>query len=522
MDNLLQQVQGRQLEQETVLDILSLVQGILKMGRKAGAKSWNQRDVERLETVIATVLPEIKRQGEVQSDAIRSCYLLGQFSEILLRAMSNRVLPGRSYGPCLEILSHLASIHPINKLSDIANDDYFTALAIATELSAPTGPLLEAVLVPLRRDPELQVYKAFGTRYLRTPNLVALLRDAGSRKLRQEVNLAQLELAFRKGASAWDSIEAENKLWILSHILWISRHDSWKDHFSREPKYIALLSHLLSSVANELSQRMDIEDVTMAGAESDDGFSRSRKRRHTERRLPLPDFVKKETSLLVEQSAITGLISHIIPRDADMKELARFLLVLLLVFPSKKADVCIWLCLAETASGIPAVRYVWDAVKSSRVFADIQMGTRNAVNNLKYPPTNTAIPSEIIEDDWNVIYLFLEIYNFLLSVTDDKEFFEGEHESKKNRQLPLSDIKELAVFLRNLGFAMYFSFGEIMGEDKSKEHSGEIYFREQETKSTRAWEVKPFRDTATAVMRAIHAREYACPTMLPENRLTVS
>jgi ubiquitin-protein ligase E3 C len=160
-----------------------------------------------------------------------------------------------------------------------------------------------------------------------------------------------------------------------------------------------------------------------------------------------------------------------------------------------------WLCVALTVDGVSAVKYVWNAVKQCQLFTLIKGDAASAVDYLKYPPVlRVGSSAKSVEDQWNLIFLFLEMYKFVLVTGDDHEFLQG-----KGRQLSISEVSELSVFLKNLSFAMYWWYGNIMGEDKTKDSGGGVSSKAQE--NGRAWELGYFRSVVTDVLKAIYTRE---------------
>jgi ubiquitin-protein ligase E3 C len=500
-------------------NLMSLFLGFASMGRQKPRRQWSQQDLERLDKMLVVTRMWLLGK-EKNPDPKRNRYLRRKFGKLLVSAIDCGVAQNEALETVLQSLAQLVRHAP-----EIANEEYYTALSKVTVSATLNDTLLyalvEALTNPLQRPKDGEskseadldtAYRAFDTRYLTTPNLVSRLGDRATKKLMADIDL-------QKAASCCSmDLETESKLWLLSHIIYFTRHGKQVVDLTGDvsPKlsavkeeYINFVSRVLSSVAVEVGQRIDVEDYVMEEpeeeADSDDEAPKPSKQLTKTKKEPLPVFVKQQIESLVQQSTITSLLSSTKSTDGNVQVLAGFALTLLLVFPAKRTDMRFWLCVALTSDGVPAVKYVWNAVKKCQLFASIKGDSFAAIDPLKYPPvTRAGISAKSVEEQWNLIFLFLEMYSFVLVTGDDHEFLQG-----KGRQLALSEVSQLTLFLKNLAFAMYWWFGEIMGEDKTKDNSAEVYFRVQE--NGRAWELSYFRSVVTDVLKAIYTREWVTP-----------
>ena len=97
----------------------------------------------------------------------------------------------------------------------------------------------------------------------------------------------------------------------------------------------------------------------------------------------MPEYVKTQLQSLINRASVSSLLAHTTPEENDGAMLAGFALTLLLVFPAKKQDIKMWLCMTSTADAVPAVRYFWVAVEETRLFEAISNGLRVAIDSLK-------------------------------------------------------------------------------------------------------------------------------------------
>lgn len=467
-------------------------------------RSRDPRDLERMRMLVLSVMGAIQRGEQCLAggeDPKRSRYLLQRFARLLVEALDEQIVRNDT----LRLLPWLGESIP-----ELVDASYYTALSRVTASSnASPEAVLTAVLTPLQQTRSKIIlgesYRMFAANYLITPELPERLGKVGFEALRAGVNTGTLVNAMEASSDAWASAEIEGRLWMLSYIIDFSLHptviDLTNETFksTEERNYVHVLSLLLSSVAREAGKRIDIEDVSMDNSDSEDEDDPSEPQ---PARQPLPSFVKSRLQSLIQQSSVSSVFNQTVSYDsADAKTLASFALTLLLVFPARKQEVRMWLCLAETADGTSAVRFLWEAVKKTALFTGITKEYRIAVESLKKRTASSTADDE----EWNLILLFVELYGFLLIVMDDDEFFAGGRGGKKERQLPLQDIGQMSIFLKNLAFAMYWSGGEIMGEDKPRGIGGEVFFKGD---SGKWWDVAYLRGQVTGLLRLVYTREY--------------
>jgi ubiquitin-protein ligase E3 C len=233
-------------------------------------------------------------------------------------------------------------------------------------------------------------------------------------------------------------------------------------------------------------------------------------------------FLRDQILSLVNQEGIGSLLSGLShsseatdeDKIEEARQLANYALALLRFFPRRGDEIRMWLYMGppDTRSGksarkLPAIRYFWEASKRSSVFANIFRDSRAAIALLKSKSKTTAVdtperpstagltqhgfwqPAQqevdqdaITADEWRVILVFLELYTFVLKVTDDEEFFSvAQHDISspqvRDSGLPLTEVKDLTTFLKNLGFTLYFNIVDITSnEERAASTSGISYF----------------------------------------------
>jgi len=354
--------------------------------------------------------------------------------------------------------------------------------------------------------------KIFTTSDLHTPPLFPVWLDA----LAQSINFQALSSALSKVLSLPiygghpELNSSENRLTLLGNFVYLHRRShivQGSQASTTHKDFVHVISILLSSVADEINldnlQRID--------------YSREKDDEDEQSSVKISNFVQEQIMSLVNQESVANLLSGAqnSQRGAsragglneEAKQLASYALTLLRFFPRRGDEIRMWIYLGSaTGSGaagdrLPAIKYFWQAARSSTTFDTISRDSRAAIKLLKPPkePSNSwQAPNvskvdqekmDFVQDDWRVILVFLELYTFVLKLMDDEEFFtgssvpgnalEGASTWAGHNALPLLDVQSLTTFLKNLGFTMYFNSTEIidMGERDSNIGSISSYFR---------------------------------------------
>lgn len=155
--------------------------------------------------------------------------------------------------------------------------------------------------------------------------------------------------------------------------------------------------------------------------------------------------------------------------ENDASILASYTLTLMQCFPGNGDDIRMRLYLADISSPsgpLPAVTYFWGAMRQTTLFTtimaneDLRLILSGTVNRREISP-NESVKRE---QEWQTIILFLELYIFLLRLTDDEDFFESlattpikSEATSRIRAcgLNMDQVRCLTIFLKHLGFALY-------------------------------------------------------------------
>ena len=447
-------------------------------------------------------LPTIATEGEWTE-------LLKRLALAILNALGSATATathGAAVLPLLRTLAYLVELIP--KRMAASAKSYYQAMASLTRSIVALGDnisssqIINAVIALLRpiTSETMTAYEAFAMSYLTIPNLPGYLGQLD--ELAQEINYKVLASAIESlvlpAEKDFLAGNPEAQSWLLSYLIFFHRYALPGQANLKTPDlgFLTVVSGLLNLTSSHLTRCLDAE-------ESSDEDSTQGPQLHP--------FIKDQISSLVNQSSITGLLSRIKTTDLSQKDLsnsesgatreakilATYALNLLRVFPRRGDDIRMWLYMGSAPLGdqipgqpgtkIPAIKYFWQASRSSQIFNIISNDWSKVLALLqlqKHGDGRVNVSQEDRDQEWTIILLFFELYTFLLKVMDDEEFFssaspfaasDDAHSSwTKESALPLQDIKDMTVFLKNLAFTLYWNLADLTGKPDSTPSSGDL------------------------------------------------
>ncbi|RAL09825.1 HECT-type E3 ubiquitin-protein ligase [Aspergillus homomorphus CBS 101889] len=519
---------------------------------------WSSDDVVRLvyfSSVFQKTLheiPTIATEGEWTTP-------LNRLARLTLRVLRTPTLPAFAVGPLLQLLVFLTGLIP-KQMARLAHEYYSVMVTLTTDekYQLPRESLVECVLAVLRpiTSETLTAYEWFAKCYLTIADLPQYLGSLDS--LANNINYKLLTSALGPLQSYFRDRQREDTdscLWMLAYFIYFHRYALGSQAGQQAPdsSFVKVVSELLNSTAIHISRRMEPDDSNGMDDDSE--------------KVPLHPFIKDQLVSLLNQSSITGLLSQLqsthlsqgeladSQSDAsrEAKILATYALTLLRVFPRRGDDIRMWLYLGSATSDqqmpgqqgtkIPAIKYFWHASRSSQIFAAISQDSTKVLPLLKpvgelVDPRFRGVSQEERDEEWTIILLFLELYTFVLKVMDDEEFFSNESSFTassntrvswtKESALPLTDIKEMTLFLKNLGFTLYWNSADLNEHETAQDAGGiRSYFsssalppdpvasvREIETKNKEKGlpgvtgiPLDYFKGLVTGLLRMIHERD---------------
>lgn len=456
----------------------------------------------RLETLLLTIL---QRQTQLSDLSWNKCgYIV-----LALRYVADQI-PSATSQHASRYYSTLASL--VTKLAP-SSQDASSVAAWEAIFGAVTSPLKKVT------GYTLDAYEAFGSLFMTQPilssdvqsPLVQKFRDSLADTINYKLLANALATLFRgAGLQEQTGLKSTNsRLRLLGAFIYFHRYAhnfNTPEAYAIHKDFVSVVSQLLNSLpvtvidgAPPIGELSDNEaDAT--GTEGATGFA------------------KDQIISLVNQEGIGGLLTGLSQSSEasddekveEARQLANYALALLRFFPRRGDEIRMWLYIgpsdSKTGKGpqkLPAIRYFWEASRRSNVFATIFRDSRAAIELLKpkvlslttierpntsgltghgfWQPAQQEVNRDAITaDEWRVILVFLELYTFVLKVTDDEEFFSASQQTSssiRDNGLPLTEVKDLTTFLKNLGFTLYFNATDITGsEDRATSNSGLGFF----------------------------------------------
>jgi ubiquitin-protein ligase E3 C len=491
------------------------------------ASSRSQEDVKRIQHYGArrkqmAKTPSVPPGGPWSSAYLRLEHML---LTILQRSCKAPALSWERVGDTIAVLQFLADQIPSETSHN--SKQYYRVLAEVVTKLEPTLQdsttatsnaweiIFGTVVSPLQKITPytLEAYEAFGCAFMTLPFLssgspsssVEKFRDSLADSINYKLLANALSTLFQDlGLEAQPQLQsAISRARLLGCFIYFHRYAhnfDTSEAYAMHKDFVSAVSRLLNSLpVNIVDDAHAIAEV--GDDEVNDGTADE-----------ITAFLKEQVLSLVNQEGIGSLLtgmsqsSEISDDDKveEARQLANYALALLRFFPRRGDEIRMWLYIgpsdARAGQGVrklPAIRYFWEASKHSSVFATIFRDSKAAIDLLKPKPTTIVSPDPsggfwqpaqqavkhhaTTADEWRVILVFLELYTFVLKVTDDEEFFSAGKQDANSSQIrdsgmPLPEVKNLTTFLKNLGFTLYFNAADITSEGESGTENMSISF----------------------------------------------
>ncbi|KAI4125056.1 MAG: hypothetical protein LQ338_004478 [Usnochroma carphineum] len=433
---------------------------------------------------------------------------LGKLSISMLRRAQPPLTPN-DVEELLRLLGTIAASIPEQIAS--YSEQYFEAVGeiLENHRDGPTShpghtlspnPSIVALLRPVTARTET-AYEGFASQILCRPDIP----EATLATIMREARIEDLDLALNNLLATTSpknllrTKNSEELLWLVAYFIYLHRFAK-----SKEPSpvqgnnvmYVTVLSRLVSHLAVDIASRVD-GPANAVSVHSDDPTSSK-----SPPQPPIPSFVRQEILRLISQDHVSGLLAEAASSAPSgntsstgsdrASHLAVYALTLLRAFPRRGDEIRMWLYLGSVPSqgagmdsSTPAIKYYYNAASQTTIYKLIRDEPSNAIGLLnpkaKRRANLPAVPDR--DEQWQIILLFLGLYPIVLKVMDDEEFLNGAVSSDPSESwtrqsaLPLNQVKDLTVFLKNLAFSMYWNVSEIAGvEEPENRNSIAEYF----------------------------------------------
>ena len=428
---------------------------------------------------------------------------LAKLSLATLNAKRTPSLSTRTVDNFIAILNVVATAIPRQLASH--SYEYFRTLAEASTGCQCSHPrFIESAVIALLRpinNTLQEAYEGFASEFLTTPGLPAVFHSLDEFGRRIQYRTLAAALCKILSSSSHDDIlqlkSRESLLWLLAYFIYFRRLaylDEQKSADTPDVPYVRVVSRLISFLADDIGSRIEVSNRLNSSDISIPDSTTS----HTQ---PLPAFVRSQILTLIDQENVSSLLANfeVVPASkeglsgtpSEASALASYALTLLRAFPRRGDEIRMWLFRGSTSRGsnqpsggakpLPAIKYFYQVASRSMIYQWISKDPRETVGMLRpdKPQIREGRPSHSITDEsrdqqWRVILLFLELYTFVLKIMDDEEFLAGtsayndQWSWTRKSALPLDQVRDLTIFLKNLSFSMYWNASEVAGMEAAE------------------------------------------------------
>jgi ubiquitin-protein ligase E3 C len=183
---------------------------------------------------------------------------------------------------------------------------------------------------------------------------------------------------------------------------------------------------------------------------------------------------------------------------------------------------------------IPLVQIMWRTMSRTSTFGKLAQGQELTTDVLRsYVLSNTCVPS-VDEQDWRVILLFLELYTFVLRLSDDEEFLSGLSTDRLHTistsvsriqacSLTMDQVKHLTTVLKHTAFSLYSNGPEIFqaqARSQGKKAKGASNRSLAPTKGTTN-DLDSLKSIVTAALKMLYERDSRLHFLPPDFWLMV-
>ncbi|RKL09734.1 hypothetical protein BFJ68_g8872 [Fusarium oxysporum] len=490
-----------------------------------------QNPCERLPKAFGLLLSffSLRRDDDIQR-AI--CYAHDTESVDLEAIAPSNVHPSR-VGCLVQLL--LQALDRSLSIGDLSGDTHLLfklVLRIFTKYPELVIPAIDSYYTVVAKLWTSQVYRAYAFSFLAKNNLYFFEENIST--LSNAVRLSDLSKAIVTGLSSPSSEKhfQDAQLWQLAHFIDLSRFNA---NNSSGSGVLETLYTQLSSLSSTISVRLL--------AKSTDGDENSSE----EPLVPsLDPYITARLMSLVDSNGISQTLHEFSTNLAGSSSqeyqstsfLAGYILTLLRCFPANSDDIRMRLFLEEiptTSGDVPTIKFLWHIMSETAVFEKLRTESEAPLNVLRRYLGVTSETSNSLEEeqDWRIALLFLELYIFILRLSDDEDFFSGidprimEQNQSISRirscSLSLEDVKMLTSFLKNTAFTLHYRAQDLSksadGLEAASRYRIDTYFGSGQssamiseepsspTKSPTRLDIDSLRNIVTTAMKMLYERD---------------
>ncbi|KAF5026121.1 hypothetical protein F66182_1769 [Fusarium sp. NRRL 66182] len=376
--------------------------------------------------------------------------------------------------PLFKLVFRILTSYPELILGSI--DNYYKVVAKlcqAQELSAQWHDVVfQAVSRPLEalkfESDAPAVYHSYAFSFLTNNNMHFFEENISGFSSKVDLGILSRVIVDGMSSRSGTLCSEDALLWQLAHFIDLSRLST---NGTIGSGILATLYTHLSALSSTISIR-----VSAKSSEEDDS---------PEPLIPsLDPYITTKLLSLVDSKGISQTLHDFSTNLAGSSQqeyqstsfLAGYILTLLRCFPANSDDIRMRLFLEkipEASGDVPTVKFLWHMMSRTAVFQKLRTESERPLSVLRryFDVTSSEAPSPEEEQDWRIVLLFLELYIFILRLSDDEDFFSGiypqilEQNASTSRirscSLSLEDVKMLTSFLKNTAFTLHYKAQEL-------------------------------------------------------------
>ncbi|KAF6837702.1 E3 ubiquitin-protein ligase (HECT-domain-containing protein) [Colletotrichum musicola] len=475
----------------------------------------------------------------------------------------------------LALVTQIGAAFPISLFKSLRQ--YYTVLADANNASALDTATWEAVskavVMPLRATSAneyiMAVYEAFALSFLTRRDLRLVERN--SEIFYEDLNSSYLASAITElyNNGRISGVSRESQLWLLAHFIGLHQGIGVRSHGLR---HLDALHVQLSKLSTEIGVRLSVKSA-------ETGASKAYAVGDEERLIqPLSPYVAQQLNSLVDRDGISALLAELTTwvvssrfgniayvesrnfgsqsNDQELESaslLSGYILTLLRCFPQHGDEVRMRLFLGDissSAGSLPTIKFLWQAMTQTGIYVQILHDSTSVAGLLRAYLSKSKRATSSQEQEWRLVLLFLELYTFILRLSDDEDFFSGisprlvQGDEKPSRlrscSLSLQDVRNLTIVLKHLSFTLHHNASDILqgiqnSEPASMSHL-ESYFGNTTTRTSKearsnnpqassadtSLDLSSLRSIVTTALRLVYERDSRRPFLTQDHWLMTS
>ncbi|KAL5611731.1 uncharacterized protein BROUX77_001887 [Berkeleyomyces rouxiae] len=276
----------------------------------------------------------------------------------------------------------------------------------------------------------------------------------------------------------------DRALWIIAHLILLG------SEAGRGTTYGAFMDALLilvNAISSQLTQTITTKNSDLLDNVVESDSETEEDRVKVKQTIELPPYVEQQLESLTTQPAIEHLVKSFnldtlqTPQDvaSATSTIAGYMMCLFKCFPKRRDEISLRLFLSNisTAKGkVPLLQHLLGALLNTTLYRQVMSFELEPLVALKQyldPASNNSVS----ETEWRIVLLTLDLYSFVLRLTDDDDFFArlmipdtsltSETPRIQQCNLSMAELSSLSRFLCQMSFPLYNNNAELEIEPNS-------------------------------------------------------